>query len=249
MLRVQCACPEDRHPSSGVTILGAGAPRLRTHGEPVELSLPAEVGDSVRLWQVDHAGDNFDDGLTAADLAELGAIGNAAIRARAFRVRGTLRRLLAETVDDAIGPEEWRFARSRFGKPYVAPHLPPIQFSISHSAGASLIAMSATSRIGVDCEAARFPDWHEIADGILSPREVARIRRAPADLQEETFLRVWTAKEAYAKLIGVGLSSDLPANGGAIGTDIATWSAEGPSGRTIVSLAVDRSTGGAARPN
>ena len=74
---------------------------------------------------------------------------------------------------------------------------------------------------------------------LFSRAEQATLDRAPAAEREQVFLRLWTAKEAYAKLLGVGLAFDAPANDCGSGTHLATWSAETPSGPVVVSLAVD----------
>ena len=221
-------------------------------GKVVRLTLPSSVGDDVTLWQVTQPGDNSAldavNVLTADDWAEFAPLRNKAVRKRAFAVRTILRRLLSDATGGAIEPGAWRFARSPFGKPYVVPGLPQIDFSVSHTEGVSLIAIAPKARLGLDVEAFGIADWHAAASDAFSPRELSQLRRTPQALREEAFLRIWTAREAYAKLVGIGLSADLPANDCGVGTQFATWSAECPSGRMVVSLAIDGSQGDATQP-
>lgn len=82
-------------------------------------------------------------------------------------------------------------ARTRQGKPYF-PAAPWVQFSLAHTDGGALAAVSDTT-VGVDLE---------------------RIRPAPGRLRarldptgtEESFFRLWTGLEARAKQTGQGLS-------------------------------------------
>lgn len=64
----------------------------------------------------------------------------------------------------------------------------------------------ARSPVGVDVELvgpAQEPAWN-----MLSPREQAALRRHPAEDRWPAFLALWTAKEAYLKAIGLGLSRE-----------------------------------------
>jgi phosphopantetheinyl transferase len=65
----------------------------------------------------------------------------------------------------------------------------------------------AREKIGVDVELAApaFDPTMEIPWNVLNERETAALRGLPDSLRAEEFLRLWTAKEAYLKALGLGL--------------------------------------------
>lgn len=108
-----------------------------------------------------------------------------------------LRALLSEHT--GAPPESFRFLRTPRGKPYAenAPY-----FNLSHSGDWLLCAVSDTP-VGADIETPR----------TVSPNLLRRTC-TPAELayigdDAQRFLEVWTAKEAYLKLLGTGLRVDL----------------------------------------
>jgi len=86
-----------------------------------------------------------------------------------------------------------------------------IAFSVSHSGGAAVIALTPDSpRIGVDLELVRArPFLERLAARTLAPDAYAAWRAAPKTERLATFLRVWTMKEAYLKAIGLGIATTL----------------------------------------
>lgn len=106
--------------------------------------------------------------------------------------------LLAEKL--CIATSELCFSKTVLGKPYL-PNC-EWQFNISHSGDAVLCGIH-NGAIGVDIEKAR-PYNDRVAKRICSPAEYAYISKDPS-----RFLEIWTRKEAYAKLIGKGLSISL----------------------------------------
>jgi 4'-phosphopantetheinyl transferase len=64
--------------------------------------------------------------------------------------------------------------------------------------------------IGIDVEArSRTPADLDIAERFFSAPEVAILRGTPPELKPETFLRLWTLKEAFIKATGEGLTRAL----------------------------------------
>ncbi|MEV0348463.1 4'-phosphopantetheinyl transferase superfamily protein [Nonomuraea sp. NPDC050680] len=81
-------------------------------------------------------------------------------------------------------------------------------FNLSHSEEWALVAVAPPgSRVGVDVERIREDlDCLAMAGSMYQPEEVDRLREAdPSDLRTGYF-RLWTAKEAYVKAVGVGLA-------------------------------------------
>jgi phosphopantetheine--protein transferase-like protein len=96
-----------------------------------------------------------------------------------------------------------KIVRHSNGKPSFADTNAP-QFSISHSKGFCAAAVG-DGNIGVDIEVIdpRF-DTSRIADRFFTQEEKAQLERSADPLL--TFYRIWTAKEARAKVFGDGLS-------------------------------------------
>ncbi|HQW90080.1 MAG TPA: 4'-phosphopantetheinyl transferase superfamily protein, partial [Nitrospira sp.] len=85
-----------------------------------------------------------------------------------------------------------------------------IQFSLSHSGAYAVVAVAAGRAVGVDVEVRR-PDVDalKLAERFFAAGEAQQIIQAQGDAQQRLFYRSWTAKEAYLKGRGVGLSLGL----------------------------------------
>lgn len=103
------------------------------------------------------------------------------------------------------------FEVSPAGKPFL-PAAPGLQFSLAHTAGAALLALSDTHAVGVDLEA---PRPIRIAPARRAAIEAAAVRAAdgqplPAETDpERRFLRAWVRLEAVAKCTGEGIGGVL----------------------------------------
>ena len=87
-----------------------------------------------------------------------------------------------------------------------APSLPDgPYFSISHSKRGIAVAIS-DEPIGIDIEAIR-PINEGLVQKTMNPQEQAQIAAAANPAQE--FIRLWTRKEAYVKMLGTGIISDM----------------------------------------
>ena len=239
-------CPSSYQLGSDQAPFGPSPVRTTSshRGAPELIATPPSINPQVDVWQVPHPGDYAGRGaanvLTKDDWAEIGALGNSTLRRRAFGMRIFLREALSGAVNDAVAPGEWRFQRTVYGKPYVANSAHSIEFSISHADTVSFLAITRSARVGIDVAARSAGNCEEIAEEFFTRAERAMLNRATAAEREETFLRIWTAKEAFAKLLGVGLAFDAPANDCGTGTHLATWTGNTPDSRVIISLAIDQ---------
>ena len=79
-------------------------------------------------------------------------------------------------------------------------------FNVSHAGELALIAV-AGHEVGVDVEHVA-SGWRalEAAGLACTPEEADALRKLPAVQRAETFVRWWTAKEAYLKATGQGFS-------------------------------------------
>jgi 4'-phosphopantetheinyl transferase len=123
-------------------------------------------------------------------------------------------------------PRSLRFGRSdcpRCAGPHGRPVLAdagPVQFSLSHGGGLTLIAV-ASAPVGVDVEP--YPRAGTVAEvtPLLHPAEQAEVRRAPESRRAAAFARAWVRKEAYLKGLGVGVGADLAADD--LTTEVPGW--------------------------
>jgi 4'-phosphopantetheinyl transferase len=128
-------------------------------------------------------------------------------RARFLLGRALLARSLREFAGVSTAPLKLRLTEQ--GRPVLVDR-PELQFSISHSGGFVAQALSLKSSVGVDLEAvSRLVDQDAIAERILSPGEYAEFQKLPESKRPAAFFRVWTAKEAYLKAMGLGLPGGL----------------------------------------
>lgn len=122
-----------------------------------------------------------------------------------------LRRVLARRIGCA--PAEVAFRESEFGKPSlaVAGLDGLLDFNLSHSGDRVAIAVTDGLPVGIDVEAAKeMADPLELAERFFSAPEAIYVKDGarPGGMLER-FLRVWTAKEAFIKQRGMGLSMRL----------------------------------------
>lgn len=127
--------------------------------------------------------------------------------------RGTLRHLLASCC--RVAPNDIEFKYGPHGKPTLAnhpsdPHVPGLEFSVSHSGSFGLIAVGVGKAVGIDIEEfSPGVKHHQLAERYFAPGEALELKRLPAELQLPGFYRAWTCKEAYIKALGTGLSHSL----------------------------------------
>jgi phosphopantetheinyl transferase len=133
-------------------------------------------------------------------------------RRRFIQTRSALRTLLSDSCGNAVGDREWRFTRSPGGKPCLEydPGFPMFEFSISHSRSITAIAITSGEPIGIDIESTP-PARSAIIPTLvaLCPQERALLAAAPESERWRRFIRIWTAKEAYAKFLGRGVDLDF----------------------------------------
>jgi len=92
------------------------------------------------------------------------------------------------------------------GKPYLQGT--PLHFSLSHTKDAFLLGVSRSQEIGIDLEGNVPPnEIDSLAEYAFSPDERNLLDRFP---RKESFLKIWTLKEAYLKATGMGMIDTLP---------------------------------------
>lgn len=132
---------------------------------------------------------------------------------RRFVVRRAARN---EILADYLGcrADQVQIEHSAFGQPRLmsAPETPQLSFSASHSHGLAVLVVGAEGRIGIDIERLRpMPDALAIARQHFTRDEAELLEKSNGSDRDAEFLAIWTAKEAFVKALGTGLSFPLDA--------------------------------------
>ena len=190
-----------------------------TMSSPIQWRLPSkELFHSLRQGQVHLWRIVLDQSSEQLDFCKRFLSPDEQARAKKFRVpqphdqfittRGCLRVLLGRYL--GTNPLHFDFTKSSRGKPGLQGAALPIQFNVSHTKGMALVAITLADPIGVDIEweDRRIQD-DEIAERYFSARESARLTSLAHPERTREFFRYWTCKEAYLKMLGVGLTEKL----------------------------------------
>ncbi len=116
-----------------------------------------------------------------------------------------------------IEPENLEFCKDKCGKPSLS--LPTnaghpwernvFDFNISHSENILGIAVAVGFEVGIDIEVINPAlDVLVIAQGSLQKSDVDLVQRSPISERSLVFYRLWTRREAFAKMQGHGVASD-----------------------------------------
>jgi 4'-phosphopantetheinyl transferase len=128
-------------------------------------------------------------------------------RHQALAAKAALCRILARYLD--CPPETLVLERTPSGKPYLRTQ-PALHFSLSHSGGLLLVALSRMGRIGVDAERERnVPAADLLAQRAYSFGEERALKAAGSVERRRLFFRLWTRREAVAKALGWGLQESF----------------------------------------
>lgn len=126
-------------------------------------------------------------------------------RGRFIARRGWLRQVLAG--EAGCQPDQLAFSTDVRGRPVlVRPPGNDLVFSVSHTHGATLVAVGHGVRLGVDVQAcAEVADPFLAAEEVFSHTELQVLRCADAAEQLRRFFATWARKEALLKAWGIGL--------------------------------------------
>ncbi|MGA8491213.1 MAG: 4'-phosphopantetheinyl transferase superfamily protein [Terriglobales bacterium] len=111
------------------------------------------------------------------------------------------------------------FRTTANGKPELGGSTEPyprsnLRFNLSHTRGTTVFAVTRHRQVGVDVERIREDtNVFELSERFFSRQEVDWLRSRPASEHIPSFFSCWTAKEAYIKAHGQGLSMSLSSFG------------------------------------
>ncbi|MFO0752030.1 MAG: beta-ketoacyl synthase N-terminal-like domain-containing protein [Thermodesulfovibrionales bacterium] len=180
------------------------------------------------LWQLPHFSEKFcvQSGaiflrilahavLTADERAEWGTLPANVRRRREWLfgracIKEAVRFWIREQTGALLHPADIAVLHDEYGAPYVdgawSAAVAPPEVSLSHDRHLSLAAVTAPRRrVGVDMEHMGRIREPGLLKGSLTPDELQALHRFSGSAQPEKALRIWCAKEAAAKYLGVGL--------------------------------------------
>lgn len=167
----------------------------------------------VNVWIATKAADdrlhNYYDLLSEEERMHAARIRLESARRRYISARILLRFALSYAVNSAVNPFDWRFSKTAHGKPEVAAPFPKIHFSVTHNEHISVVVTSASGPIGVDAEEIASRISHEVRDEFFSLSENKQLEHSDKQSGNAELVRLWTMKEAYSKMIGLGFSADF----------------------------------------
>lgn len=144
--------------------------------------------------------------LSDAERERAAAFHRESDRRRWVAARGALRQVLGRQL--GLDPAAIVFEAGPRDKPEVAGR--PLRFSLAHSGGLALIAVTERADVGADLEqldpaGARPPS----AERYFSEAERAQLAALSGRDRLDLFFALWTEKEAYRKATGEGIAAGL----------------------------------------
>ena len=127
--------------------------------------------------------------------------------------RMLLRIALSHGVQGEIAPRDWPLSTLPSGKLEIGQGFPQRYFSVSHTERIAVVALSKHLPVGIDAESIEQSVEREVAANFCCAGEQASLNTLPLRHSMRELIRLWTLKEAYAKLIGIGAGVDFSSLG------------------------------------
>ena len=191
---------------SGLFVPTRTARQVLAEREPITIG-----ADVVHVWAMNIDAPEVDECGSLLDVEEkqrLSRFSSLIVIQRFAIAHGLARAILARYL--RVEPVGIVFERAVEGKPYIAAPICNLSFSLSHSYGRAILAVSRGRQVGADVEALRHEvDILRIARKHFTTAEYGALLGAPANGQRGAFFARWVAKEAFLKATGVGLRFPL----------------------------------------
>jgi phosphopantetheinyl transferase len=194
------------------TIPGDGMTRTPAE-QSFHLTGKSPPAQSISLWtaQVDTllaASSNLNL-LDDDDRASLRAIRSSAQRKSATGARILLRLSLSLATGRRIPPQQWRFRRTEFGKPFIIDDSEDVHFSVSHAGSVVMVAVGCDLELGLDVECLDHPIEETFIGNFCHELEQQTLQTLPHAQRQRRDIQLWTQKEAYSKMLGLGHSLEF----------------------------------------
>jgi 4'-phosphopantetheinyl transferase len=130
-------------------------------------------------------------------------------KVRFIQNRYLLRSIIARYMDIEISEVEFKY--NKHGKPQLADDEVRLFFNISHSHDFTVLAFSKEYELGIDVELVKKEEdiSYFINTDIFTPKEITMLKSQDGSNIPGAFYKLWSAKEAYVKALGIGLSIPL----------------------------------------
>lgn len=177
----------------------------------------ASAMDRVDVWLgpvqgvAEHS--NYREILSVNELLALDQIRSPLLHDRKLAGRVVLRTALSQAVNWRIGPREWRIQPDANGRPRIAKSMPQVNFSISYAEPVVVIAVSEKLPVGIDVETVEDTSTEDLITAFCCPCEQNLLHTGATSQNSRDFVRLWTLKEAYTKLVGLGHGIDFDSIG------------------------------------
>lgn len=185
-----------------------------TWERPSANRIPSLHPGQVHIWRISLNGPSlplarYRDWLSHDETLRLDRLKDLSAQIQFSVTRGTLRRLLGSYTGRS--PDLLKLGMTDRGKPLLAyPNPLSVQFNVSHTQGMALAAFTRHFSIGVDVESStRQVRVREVSGRFFSAGERQRLDSLADGLRKQWFFTYWTCKEAYLKMRGFGIGSEL----------------------------------------
>lgn len=179
--------------------------------------------DEAHVWQMkldNPVWDKFATVLSEAEREKMARFRTPELQQRYGRCRSALRLILGRYVNKSA--TELDFTYGQYGKPELQGQR--LQFNVSHSGEHALIAISHhTLGVDLECMNRLKSDLDGMIDMVCHPEEKTTLLQLPEQEKSTQFYRLWTQKEAYCKMSGLGLQQPMKAVHFATTGDAAVW--------------------------
>jgi phosphopantetheinyl transferase len=177
----------------------------------------AAASGRVEVWLAPMQGvaehSNYREILSTGELLALEQIRSPLLYDRKLAGRVVLRTALSHAVDWRIDPRDWRIHPDANGRPRIAKSMPQLNFSITYAEPVVVVAVSEKFPVGVDAETVEDTSAEDLITTFCCPCEQGLLETGVVSQNSREFVRLWTLKEAYTKLIGLGHSVDFDSIG------------------------------------
>jgi phosphopantetheinyl transferase len=185
---------------------GSGGSSARGHGQARAEIWIALVPSLIRHF-------NADEVLSPNEIHEFRQVRAPSARDSTMAGRMLLRIALSHGVRGGVAPQDWLLCTLPSGKLEIGPGFPQRYFSVSHTERIAVVALSEHLPVGIDAESIEQSVEREVAANFCCAGEQASLNTLPLRHSMRELIRLWTLKEAYAKLIGIGAAIDFASLG------------------------------------
>jgi 4'-phosphopantetheinyl transferase len=169
--------------------------------------------DEVHIWRVELDRNTSEIAalrtvLPSTDIERASRFRTSELSNRWIVARGALRSILAAYL--GLKPMGLIFSEGAHGKPELVHARNSIFFNLTHTHNLAFVIVAPDRRVGVDAEWIRDNvEVEKLSRRFFAPEEADEILALPGEAQLAAFFSCWTRKEAFAKALGMGLTTPL----------------------------------------